>query len=188
MLFSPGVGLLPMSKHQQPWRQRMADVWHVYKVRKNFLNSFRKYSRHRGCNKLSKTTNETVSPVTKPYRKPQRRQWQNGKLDIGSLEWFGQHVIECCVYVWRLANLGRQDASRRRGGNSSPSRYWSSKGGRGTSIKLSYYLIISAHTNLLSIKSPRAVISSRPAPPLSQILCSAGNHLAASWKAVEQHS
>ena len=239
MLFSPGVDLLPMSKHQQPWRQRIANVWHFYllwkETWKDFLNSFLKNSRHRGCNEPSKTTNETVSQVTKLYRKPRRRQnwklnalltrdplnnlasirqgtssqYQRSYLDLGF--WYfsicptqsiittsetamlsSQHVIECCVYVWRLrergANLGRQDASRRRGGNSSPSRCWSSKGGRGTSIKLSYYLIISAHTNLLSIKSSKAVISSRPAPPLSQILYSAGNHLAASWKAAEQHS
>ena len=83
MLFSPGVDLLPMSKHQQPWRQRIANVWHFYllwkETWKDFLNSFLKNSRHRGCNEPSKTTNETVSQVTKLYRKPQRR--QNWKLN-----------------------------------------------------------------------------------------------------------
>ena len=84
MLFSPGVDLLPMSKHQQPWRQRIANVWHFYllwkEAWKDFLNSFRKNSRHRGCNEPSKTTNETVSQVTKLYRKPRRR--QNWKLNV----------------------------------------------------------------------------------------------------------
>ena len=149
MLFSPGVDLLPMSKHQQPWRQRIANVRHFCllwkETWKDFLNSFLKNSRHRGCNEPSKTTNETVSQVTKLYRKPRRRQnwklnalltrdplnnlasirqgtssqYQRSYLDLGF--WYfsicptqsiitttetamlsSQHVIECCVYVWRL--------------------------------------------------------------------------------------